>query len=109
MARTKQTHEYEIEVGGEPYIWRVQSRPQESGKDSDRRGMTLAVRLKEGQREAILEFPPGPQPKFGAPKLQTADIPTDIVARAVASAIAAGWDPLSRGKRVVFVVDAAGG
>jgi len=30
------------------------------------------------------------------------------VAKAIASAIAAGWEPLSRGKTVSIVVDAAG-
>jgi hypothetical protein len=109
MARTKQNPEYEIEAGGEPYIWRLQRRPQESGKASERSGMALAVRHKDGQREAVLEFPPGPQPRFGAPKLQALDTPSDIVERAIASAIEAGWDPLSRGKRVVIVVDATGG
>jgi hypothetical protein len=109
MARTKQTLEYEIEVGGEPYIWRLQRRPQESGKASERSGMALAVRHKDGQREAVLEFPPGPQPKFGAPQLLAADTPSEIVARAIASAIEAGWDPLSRGRKIVIVVDANGG
>jgi hypothetical protein len=31
------------------------------------------------------------------------------VAKAITSAIAAGWDPLSRGKTVSIVVDATGG
>jgi hypothetical protein len=109
MARTKQNPEYEIEVGGEAYIWRLQRRPQESGKPSERSGMAIAVRHKDGQREAVLEFPPGPQPRFGAPQLQAADTPSDIVARGVTSAIAAGWEPMSRGKKIVFVVDATGG
>ena len=108
MARTKQNPEFEIEAGGEPYIWRLQRRPQESGKPSERSGMAIAVRHKEGQREAILEFPPGPRPKFGAPQIQASDTPTEIVERGILSAIAAGWEPLSRGKKVVFAVDADG-
>jgi hypothetical protein len=109
MARTKQSPELEIEVAGEPYVWRLQRRPQWSSDPAARRGMALAVRHKEGQREAVLEFPPGAQPRFGAPQLQVSQIPPDLVAKAIASAIAAGWEPLSRGKPVVIVVDATGG
>jgi hypothetical protein len=71
--------------------------------------MALAVRHKEGQREAVVEFPPGPQPKYGAPLLKPAQIAPELVAKAIASAIEAGWDPLSRGKTVAIVVDASGG
>jgi hypothetical protein len=109
MAGPRQGPEFEIEVGGEPYVWRLQRRPQWSADPAERRGMALAVRHKEGQREAVLEFPPGPQPRFGAPQLKPARIDPALVARAVASAIAAGWEPLSRGRTVTIVVDATGG
>ena len=56
-----------------------------------------------------MEFPPGPQRKFGNPLLQPAQIDPDLVAKAIASAIEAGWDPLSRGKTVTIVVDETGG
>ena len=71
--------------------------------------MAIAARHKEGQREAVVEFPPGPQPKYGAPLLKPAQIAPELVAKAIASAISAGWDPLSRGKTVTIVVDASGG
>jgi hypothetical protein len=109
MARTRQGDEFEIEVGGEPYVWRLQRKPQWSSDPTERRGMGIAVRHKEGQREAVLEFPPGPQPRLGAPQLKASQIPPDLVAKAIASAIAAGWEPLSRGKTVTIVVDATGG
>jgi hypothetical protein len=109
MARTKQSAEFEIEVGGEPYLWRLQRKPQWSSDHTERRGMAIAVRHKEGQREAVLEFPPGPQPRFGAPQLQASHIAPALVAKAIASAIAVGWEPLSRGKTVAIVVDATGG
>ncbi|WP_235524894.1 hypothetical protein [Caulobacter sp. Root1455] len=70
--------------------------------------MAIAVRHMEGQREAVVEFPPGPQPRYGAPQLKPSQIAPDLVARAIASAIAAGWDPLSRGKTVAIIVDATG-
>lgn len=70
--------------------------------------MAIAARHKEGQREAVMEFPPGPQPKYGAPLLKASQIAPELVAKAIASAIVAGWDPLSRGKTVAIVVDASG-
>jgi hypothetical protein len=109
MARTKQSPEFEIEVDGEPYVWRLQRRPHWSSFPADRRGMAIAVRHREGQREAVLEFPPGPQPRYGAPQLQPSQIPPGLVAKAITSAVAAGWEPLSRGKTVAFVVDETGG
>ena len=109
MARTKQEAEREIEVDGEPYVWRLHRRPQWSNVASECRGKAIAVRHKEGQREAVVEFPPDRQPRYGAPLLQAAQIPTDLVAKAIASAIAAGWEPMSRGKTVAIVVDATGG
>ncbi|WP_426009653.1 hypothetical protein [Caulobacter sp. DWR2-3-1b2] len=70
--------------------------------------MAIAARHKEGQREAVMEFPPGPEPRYGAPVLKASQIAPDLVAKAIASAIEAGWDPLSRGKTVAIVVDATG-
>lgn len=109
MASSGRRAEFEIEVGGEPYLWRLQRQPRWSNDPAERRGMALAVRHQQGQREAVLEFPPGVQPRFGAPQLQASQIAPDLVAKAIASAIDAGWEPLSRGKTVVIVVDAAGG
>ncbi|UTP39261.1 hypothetical protein M9M90_18885 [Phenylobacterium sp. LH3H17] len=109
MARTKQSPEFEIEVDGEPYVWRLQRQPQWSSDAAEYRGMAIAVRHKEGQREAVVEFPAGPQPKYGAPQLKAAQIAPELVARAIASAIVAGWEPLSRGKTVPIVVDETGG
>ncbi len=72
MARSKNSPEFEIEVDGEPYIWRLHRQPQWSSDTNEWRGMALAARHKEGQREAVMEFPPGPQRKFGTPQLQPA-------------------------------------
>ncbi len=108
MARTRHGSEFEIDVGGEPYVWRLHRLPGWSGAAAGPHGMALAVRHVEGQREAVLEFPPGPQPRFGAPQLKASQIAPALVAKAIASAIAAGWEPLSRGKTVSIVVDATG-
>lgn len=108
MARSKQIAELEIEVGGEAYVWRLQRVPGWSSDLAGWRGMAIAVRHKEGQREAVLEFPPGPQPRYGAPQLKASQVSPALVATAITSAIAAGWEPLSRGKTITIVVDAAG-
>lgn len=109
MARTKQSSDLEIAVGGEPYIWRLHRQPGWSSDNGTRHGMAIAVRHRDWQREAVVEFPPGPEPKYGAPMLKPAQISLDLVAKAIASAIEAGWEPMSRGKTVAIVVDASGG
>lgn len=109
MAKTKQSPEIPIQVDGEPYVWWLQRRPQWSSDPDERRGMAIGARHAEGTREAVMEFPVGPQPRFNAAKLQASQISTDLVKRAIASAIAAGWEPLSRGKIVNIMVDATGG
>jgi len=109
MARTKQPVEFEIEVDGEPYVWRLHRHPQWSTDAAEWRGKAIAVRHKEGKREAVLEFPPGQQPRFGAPQLNPSQIPRELVAKAIASAMLAGWEPHSRGKTVAIMVDATGG
>jgi hypothetical protein len=104
----KQSAELEIMVGEEPYMWRLHRQPGWSSDAPERHGMAIAVRHLEGQREAVVEFPPGPEPRYGAPLLKAARIDQKLVANAIGSAIAAGWDPLSRGKTVFVIVDANG-
>lgn len=108
MAKSKKA-EFEIQVGGEPYVWRLQRPPQWSSDAHAFVGMAIALRHAEGQREAVVEFPAPPQPRYGAPILKANQIDPKLVARAIESAIVAGWDPLSRGKTVTIVVDATGG
>ena len=109
MPRIKQPSEFEIVVDGETYVWRFHRRPQWSGPAAEWRGKVVVVRHRDGQREAMLEFPPGPPPRHGAPQPQASLIAPELVAKAIASAIAAGWDPQSRGKTVAIVVDEHGG
>ena len=108
MSRSKKSDEFALEVGGEPYVWRLQRQPQWSSDQAERRGMAIAVRHRDGQREAILEFPPGMEPKFGVRQLQASQIPQELVATAIASGLEAGWEPFSRGKPVAISVDEAG-
>lgn len=109
MAKSKQAPEFEVQVDRQSYMWRLHRQPGWSSDNNERHGMAIAVRHKEGQREAVVEFPPGPEQKYGAPLLKPAAIAPDLVTNAIASAVAAGWDPLSRGKTVTIVVDSTGG
>jgi hypothetical protein len=109
MARTKLSPEFDIQVAGDPYVWRLHRQPGWSSDAPERHGMAIAVRHKEGQREAVIEFPPGPQPRYGAPLLKPSQVAPELVIKAITSAIVAGWDPLSRGKTVAIIVDSTGG
>jgi hypothetical protein len=105
---SKHKPEFEIEVGGETYLWRIQRQSGWSSDAGDWRGMAIAVRHLEGKREAVIEFPPPKRPR-GAPLLQPGQIKPELVAKAITSAMAAGWEPLSKGKTVAIVVDETGG
>lgn len=107
--KKKPSPEVAIVVDGEAYVWRVQRQPTWSNDAAGWRGVAIAVRHQEGQREAVLEFPPAPAPRRGTPLMQPGQIPTPVVAKAIAAAIEAGWDPLSRGKTVSIMVDETGG
>jgi hypothetical protein len=109
MARTKQNPEFEIYVDGEPFVWWLQRQPEWSKIVSKRRGMAIGVRHRDGQREAVLEFPPAGQPRYGGPQFQVGQVPVELIATAIASGIAAGWEPHSRGKIVNIAVDEEGG
>ncbi|CAN7516639.1 hypothetical protein LJR219_003619 [Phenylobacterium sp. LjRoot219] len=109
MTQNKRSLEVAIEVDGEPYVWRIQRQPQWSSDVAGWRGMAIAVRHQEGQREAVLEFPPAPAPRRGTPLIKPPQVPPQVVAKAIAAAIVAGWDPHSRGKTVAILLDETGG
>ena len=69
--------------------------------------MTIALLRKHTQRGALLEFPPPKRLLKGMQRgrLQVSDA---IVVRGIRSAMLAGWEPESRGKPMVFMVDADG-
>jgi hypothetical protein len=95
-----------VEVDGETYEWEIRRQPQpKAGGKWD--GMALSLRLKDHQREAVVQFPMPMRPN-GRPDQEKQRINVEAVRNAVASAIEAGWNPYSRGKAVVFDVDADG-
>ncbi len=95
-----------VQVDGEDYEWEVRRQPQRTTGDLWQ-GIAISLRLKDAKREAVIQFPM-PMRTNGHPQMQKQRISVEAVKNAVSSAIAAGWDPTSRGKPVVFDVDADG-
>jgi hypothetical protein len=95
-----------VTVDGLQYDWEVRREPQWSDFDGWK-GMTVALQQQGTQRGALLEFPPPKSLMKGLKRgrLQVGDV---IVARGIRAALLAGWEPESRGKPVVFMVDADG-
>lgn len=95
-----------VEVDGLQYEWEMRSEPQWGGADGWR-GMTVALSRKHTQRGALIEFPPPKRLLKGLQRgrLQISDA---IAIRGIRAALLAGWEPASRGKPMVFTVDADG-
>lgn len=95
-----------VEVDGHQYEWELRSEPH-WGQTDGWKGMTIALLRKQTQRGAMLEFPPPKRLMKGLQRgrLQINDA---IICRSVRSALLAGWEPESRGKPMVFMVDADG-
>ncbi len=95
-----------VVVGGFQYEWELRSEPQWSESEGWK-GMTVALSRKQTQRGALLEFPPPKRLLKGMQRgrLQISDA---IVIRSIQAALDAGWEPASRGKPMVFMVDADG-
>jgi hypothetical protein len=96
-----------VEIDGQKYEWELEREPQWCTTDGWR-GMTVALRQVGAQRLAVLEFPMPKRPLNGSPQRQRPQIDDAIAANGVRAALAAGWEPASRGKPVVFMVDANG-
>ena len=95
-----------VDVDGESYVWELRRQPQPKGGNVWE-GMAVSLRHADFKREAIVQFPPPLRPN-GRPDVEKQRVNVDAVRTAVASAIEAGWDPTSRGKAMVFDVDADG-
>ena len=95
-----------IEVEGETYAWEIRRQPRPVG-GAVWEGMAVSLRHVDFKREAIIKFPPPLRPN-GRPDVEKQRVNVDAVRNAVTAAIEAGWDPTSRGKAMVFDVDADG-
>ena len=95
-----------VDVDGISYDWHLQREPHLSD-DEGWKGMTISILQRDAKREALLEFPPPKRLLKGLPRgrLQLDDA---TISRCVRAALAAGWEPTSRGRPVVFMVDADG-
>jgi hypothetical protein len=95
-----------VDVDGQQYEWELRSEPQWSESEGWK-GLTIALLQKHTQRGALLEFPPPKRLLKGLQRgrLQISDA---IVSRGIQAALNAGWEPASRGKPMVFMVDADG-
>jgi hypothetical protein len=95
-----------IEVEGETYAWEIRRQPRPVG-GAVWEGMAVSLRHVDFKREAIIQVPPPLRPN-GRPDVEKQRVNVDAVRNAVTAAIEAGWDPTSRGKAMVFDVDADG-
>lgn len=95
-----------VDVDGFQYEWELRSEPQ-WGESDGWKGMTFALLRRHTQRGALLEFPPPKRLLKGMQRgrLQVSDA---VIIRGIQAALQAGWEPASRGKPIVFVVDADG-
>jgi hypothetical protein len=95
-----------VDVDGAIYDWHLHSEPHQSD-DEGWKGMTIALLQRDAKREARVQFPPPKRLLKGLPpgRLQLDDA---TISRCVRSAVSAGWEPMSRGKPVLFTVDADG-
>jgi hypothetical protein len=83
-----------------PLRWTLRSEQQWS-PDGNHLGLRLSVqRTDEAHRELILEYPFRDLGKTGRPEIDPERIAADIRA-----AIEAGWNPISRGRPFVIVLD----
>ncbi|WP_409020995.1 hypothetical protein [Brevundimonas vesicularis] len=94
-----------VEVDGEIYEWEIRRQPRPVGRHWE--GVGIALRLKDHQREAVVQFPMPLRPS-GRPDLEKKSISLDAIRNSVTAAIEAGWNPYSRGKVVQFDVDENG-
>lgn len=94
-----------VEVDGIPFEWQLDREPQCTADGW--KGMTVTLRQQGAQREALLEFPTPKRLLKGLPKGRS-QLNGVIAARGIRAALSAGWDPESRGKPVVLMVDADG-
>jgi hypothetical protein len=97
-----------IRVDDQDYEWELRREPQWCTVDGWK-GMTIALRMKDAQREAILQFPMPPARRSKLqPQLRRPQINSRIIENGVRAALAADWNPNSRGKPIVVEVDSSG-
>jgi hypothetical protein len=107
MPRAKRSIEAKMAIDGFSLIWRLHREQQLCTADGWK-GVAIHVRVAEGaHRELFLEYPTVTTQKVGFTRIDPARpaILTMKVEAHVRQAIAAGWDPESRGKPFVYQVN----
>jgi hypothetical protein len=102
--RRKRFREGLISVDGVSLFWRLLSEPQWT-TEAGYKGMCISVRTEDGHhRELILEYSfPKKFNSIGIPQLpQRPQFSVKTIEPDVRRAMAAGWQPTSRGKTFVF-------
>ena len=106
MPRAKRSIQSEIAIDGISLIWHLHREQQWSTADGWT-GVAIHVRVAEGvRRELFLEYPAARTQKSGYTKtdpVQQSILPAKVKAH-IQQAMAAGWDPGSRGKPFVYEV-----
>ena len=106
MPRAKRSIQTATTIEGYSLIWHLQ-REQQSGTADGCRGAAIRVCVTEGtRRDLLLEYPTPEMPKVGWTRVDLGR-PAIVAAKVEAhirEAMAAGWDPDSRGKPYVYRV-----
>jgi hypothetical protein len=109
MPRAKRSIESTVTIDGHSLVWRLH-REQQGSTSEGWRGMAIHVRVAEGaRRELHMEYPAVETHKNGFTRIgidyspRPGIVATKVEAH-VREAIAAGWDPDSRGKPFVYQV-----
>jgi hypothetical protein len=98
--RRKRSMDGVLTLDGSTFLWCLLSEPQWTTEDGYR-GLCFSVRAEDGQhRELALQFPmPRKSTGNGMPQLpQRPNFSEQEIESGIRQALAAGWDPLSRGK-----------
>jgi hypothetical protein len=107
MPRSKRQIEHAVTVRGAALVWRLHREQQLCGEEGWK-GVAIHVTVAEGtRRELHLEYPAAKTQKIGYTRSDRAviNIRPSRVEEHIAQAMDAGWDPDSRGKPFIWVLD----
>ena len=107
MPRAKRLIESAVTIDGFSLIWRLHREQQWSAVDESK-GISIHVRVSEGVRKELhMEYPLEMTHRAGAIRrtpVQPRILPAKVEAH-IREAMADGWDPASRGKPYVYVLE----
>ena len=109
MPRSKRSIEHSITVDGVKLVWNLH-REQQLTTDEGWRGISIHVRVAESdkvRRDLHLEYPAVKTQKIGFTRTDrvVVNIRPAVVEQHIRQAMEGGWDPTSRGKPFIWVLD----